>query len=131
MKKQLKTLITALGLLAGIVAPLSVATQASAATYDLFPTCTTTNSDSQICNGQKDQKLFGTGSIWSRIIDMFIFLIGAVSVVMIIVGGMRYTLSGGDSSAVNSAKNTIMYSIVGIVVAVMAYAIVHFIASKL
>jgi multisubunit Na+/H+ antiporter MnhB subunit len=58
---------------------------------------------------------------------VLLFLIGAVSVIMLIIGGIRYTISQGDSSAVTSAKNTILYAIIGIIVALLAYAIVNFV----
>jgi hypothetical protein len=50
---------------------------------------------------------------------------------MILFGGLRYVLSGGNSSAVTSAKNTIMYAIIGLVVAFFAYAIVQFVMGAL
>lgn len=59
--------------------------------------------------------------------NVLLFIIGAVSVIMLIIGGIRYTISQGDSSAVTSAKNTILYSIVGLVVAILAYAAVNFV----
>jgi hypothetical protein len=71
--------------------------------------------------------LFGDGGIFTTIVNILLFIIGAISVIMLIIGGIRYTISGGDSSAVTSAKNTIMYAIVGIIVAVLAYAIVNFV----
>ena len=46
---------------------------------------------------------------------------------MIVIGGVRYTVSNGDSNAVTGAKNTIMYAIVGLVVAIIAYALVNFV----
>ncbi len=46
---------------------------------------------------------------------------------MLIIGGIRYTISGGDSTAVTSAKNTILYAVIGIIVALLAYAIVNFV----
>ena len=64
---------------------------------------------------------------FKKVVNVFLFLIGAIAVVMIVIGGFRYTISGGDSSAVNGAKNTILYAIVGLVVAVAAYAIVNFV----
>jgi hypothetical protein len=66
-------------------------------------------------------------STFKRVVNVFLFLIGAIAVVMIVIGGFRYTISGGDSSAVNGAKNTILYAIVGLVVAVAAYGIVNFV----
>lgn len=61
------------------------------------------------------------------IVNVVLFVLGAVAVIMIIVGGFRYVLSGGDSSAVTSAKNTILYAVVGLIVAILAYAIVNFV----
>lgn len=71
--------------------------------------------------------LFGDGGIFRTITNVLLFLIGAVAVIMLIIGGIRYTISGGDSTAVTSAKNTILYAVVGIVVALLAYAIVNFV----
>ncbi len=76
-------------------------------------------------------QLFGAGSIFERIIGILLFLVGAISVVMLIVGGIRYILSAGDQNAVTGAKNTIMYAVIGIVVAVVAYGIVNFILAGL
>lgn len=75
--------------------------------------------------------LFGTGGIFSTIVNVLLFIIGAVAVIMLIYGGIRYVLSGGDASAVTAAKNTILYAIVGIIVAILAYAIVNFVVYRL
>jgi len=50
---------------------------------------------------------------------------------MLIIGGIRYVISGGDQNQVTGAKNTIMYAIVGIVVAFLAFAAVNFVVTKL
>lgn len=63
--------------------------------------------------------------------NLLLFILGAVSVIMIIVGGIKYTTSNGSAEQIKSAKNTIMYSIVGLVVAIFAYAIVNFVIQKL
>ena len=77
----------------------------------------------------KDQQsdLFGDNGIFKTITNVLLFLIGAISVIMLIIGGIRYVVSAGDSSAVTGAKNTILYAIVGIVVAILAYALVNFV----
>lgn len=62
-----------------------------------------------------------------KITDILLFVLGAIAVIMIVVGGIRYAVSGGDSSAITSAKNTILYAVIGLVVALLAYAIVHFV----
>jgi hypothetical protein len=71
--------------------------------------------------------LFGDGGIFRTITNVLLFLIGAISVIMLIIGGIRYTISGGDSTAVTSAKNTILYAVIGIIVALLAYAVVNFV----
>ena len=69
-------------------------------------------------------------SLFKTVTNVLLFLIGAVSVIMLIVGGLRYVLSNGDSSAVTSAKNTILYAVIGIIVALLAYAIVNFVVGS-
>ena len=81
-------------------------------------------------SGQSDQ-LFGKDGVFQTITNAALFLIGAVSVLMLIYGGIRYTLSGGDSKAVTDAKNTILYAIIGIIVALLAYAIVNWVLTSL
>ncbi|HET8884027.1 MAG TPA: hypothetical protein VFM68_00980 [Candidatus Saccharimonadales bacterium] len=71
--------------------------------------------------------LFGATGVFTTITNVLLFIIGAISVIMIIIGGLRYVISGGDSSNVTAAKNTILYAIVGVVVALLAYAIVNFV----
>jgi len=61
------------------------------------------------------------------IIVAVIFVMGIVAVVMIILGGIQYTTSQGDSGKVKKAKDTIMYGIIGLVVAILAFAIVNFV----
>lgn len=68
--------------------------------------------------------------VLNTIINVIIGVIGFVAVVMIVVGGIQYTLSSGDSSKVTKAKNTIMYGIIGLVIALLAFAIVNFVLSN-
>lgn len=75
--------------------------------------------------------LFGTEGMITKIINVLLFLIAAVSVVMLIIGGFRYIVSQGDSTKVTSAKNTILYAIIGLIVAILAYAIVNFVMGQL
>ncbi len=65
-----------------------------------------------------------------QIVNVLLFLLGTIAVIMVIVGGIRYTLSGGDSSAITAAKNTVLYALVGVVVAILAYAIVNWLIDQ-
>ena len=116
-------------LFAFMVTTLSVATFAVSQAVDPFPTCSS-DPGSVIC-AAKDDKLFGPNSIWTRILDTFTYVIGAVSVLVIIVGGLRYITSGGDQAGITGAKNTILYAVIGLVVAILAYSIVHFVVSNI
>jgi hypothetical protein len=70
------------------------------------------------------------GTRIQQVVNILLYVLGAIAVLMIVIGGVRYTTSNGDSSAVKGAKDTILYAIVGLVVAVMAYAIVNFVVKS-
>jgi len=71
-----------------------------------------------------------TGTL-TLVVNTLIFVIGLVAVIMLIVGGFRYVFSQGNEKAVQGAKDTILYAIIGIVVAVLAFAIVNFVIQSL
>ena len=66
-----------------------------------------------------------------NVTNIMFFIIGAVSVIMLIYGGIRYTTSGGNTNSVTAAKNTVIYSIVGLVISILAYAIVNFVVTNI
>jgi len=72
----------------------------------------------------------GLSGSFAAIANTLIFIVGAISVIMVIVGGLRYVLSNGDSAGLKSAKDTIMYALIGVAVAVFAYALVAFVISR-
>ena len=65
------------------------------------------------------------------IINIMLWLIGILAVIMLIFGGIKYATSAGDSNKVTSAKNTIMYAVIGLVIAIFAYAIVNFVLNQI
>ncbi len=86
----------------------------------------------QVLGGSGGKDLTGGSlNIAHTFVNLFIMVIGSVAVIMVIVGALRYTLSGGDPQATKAAKDTILYAIVGVVVAVIAYAAVQFVFSSL
>ncbi len=82
-------------------------------------------------SSSQPNELFGDNGMFRIITNVLLFIIGAVSVIMLVIGGIRYTIFQGDQSAVTSAKNTILYAIIGIIVAILAYAIVNFVIGSL
>ena len=71
--------------------------------------------------------LFGSAGIFTTITNVMLFIVGAISVIMVVIGGLRYVVSGGNSSNVTTAKNTILYAVVGLIIAIMAYAVINFV----
>ena len=66
-------------------------------------------------------------TIISNVINVVIGLVGVVAVIVMILGGITFITSQGDSAKVTKAKNTILYGVVGLVVAMLAFAIVNFV----
>ena len=79
--------------------------------------------------GQKDSR--SAGDLAKDFVNIMLFAVGILAVIMLIWGGIRYVLSGGDSGAVSSAKKTILYAVVGLIVAILAYAIVNFVITTI
>ena len=79
------------------------------------------NSGKEVKGGVKVKSTVGS------IVNWLLFAIGAIAVIMIVWGGIKFATSAGDSSKVTSAKNTILYSVIGLGVAVLAFFIVNFV----
>ena len=62
-----------------------------------------------------------------QLVDTLFIVIGAISVIIIIIGGIYYVTSTGDQARIKRAKDTILYAIIGLIVAILAYAIVNFV----
>lgn len=125
MKERIKHFIVA-GVIAltatvGVLAPVGTAAA-------LNPGDEATKGFQAAGGGAKGQMSLGESI--KLVINVLLFLIGAVSVIMIIIGGIRYVLSGGDSTQITGAKNTILYAVIGLVVALLAYAIVNFVVTQ-
>lgn len=69
-------------------------------------------------------------AIIKTVINIISVIVGVVAVIMIVFGGLKYITSGGESSNVSSAKNTILYAIIGLVIVAMAQFIVRFVLDK-
>ncbi len=75
--------------------------------------------------------LFGDTGIFKQVTNTILYVVGIIAVVMLIIGGIKYLLSGGDSKKVTDAKNTVLYAIIGLVVCFLSFAIVNFVISSL
>ena len=71
--------------------------------------------------------LIGDTGIITTVTNTLLFVAGALAVIMIIFGGLRYATSGGKAASVTAAKNTVLYAIVGLIIAFLAFAAVNWI----
>lgn len=143
MKDTLKNLIASLLLIVGVAA---VALPAPVGAIDVFSgscggstsqgntgagntgTTGNTGSSSSICGAASSDS---APDIVKNIINTMLVVLGMIAVIMIVIGGIRYTTSNGDSSQTKAAKDTILYAVVGLVVAIMAFAIVNFVVGRI
>lgn len=65
------------------------------------------------------------------VVNILLFLIGAFAVIMIVIAGFRFVGSNGDANTVSSARNTVLYAVIGLIVAFLAYALVNFIIDQI
>jgi hypothetical protein len=120
--KKLKLFIASLALVA-VTTAFVVPVSNTAAAGALDNVCED-NTDSAVC---KNKDSITTASLVSTIVNALLYLVGVVSVVMIIFGGIQFTTSQGNSANVAKAKNTITYAVIGLVVAFLAYAIINWV----
>lgn len=119
------------------VALLGVAAVAVAATVAIAPVsvsaksvCRTGEHAGEIIDGEcsgdseTDRNLFKTVN---SIINVILSVIGIITVVVIILGGIQYVTSAGDPAKTKKAKDTILYGIIGLIIALLAFAIVNFV----
>ena len=74
-----------------------------------------------------DDDTMELGDIINRVINVLLFLVGALSVVFIIVAGIYFSISNGNAEQVKRAKNTMTYAVIGLIVSILSYAIVNFV----
>jgi cytochrome bd-type quinol oxidase subunit 2 len=135
MLKNIRSLIVGLvSAITLVAAPVAVPAIASAATNNQIQSNLCAGATLKVdAGGDCSTTSDGTNqinSIITTIINVFSLVVGVVSVIMIILGGFRYITSGGDSSNVQSAKNTIIYALIGLVVVALAQFIVQFVLNK-
>jgi hypothetical protein len=78
----------------------------------------------------ESNSIYGPNGILTKGARIFSILVGIASVIMIIIGGFKYVLSGGDSTATKSAKDTIIYAVVGLTVALLTQAIIALVLTR-
>lgn len=92
-----------------------------------LPTVCTENS-----NADPDSNpLVGPNGIITNVTQALVYVIATISALVIVIGAIKYTLSGGDPNATKSAKDTIMYALIGLAVAIISQTLVLFVLERL
>jgi hypothetical protein len=137
----MKRLIVTLFIFFGLLVPVATLAQASAIDI-LSPTGTTGTCNNSaattkpgVCKddsaGSKTNPIIGPSGILTVIIKLLALLVGIISVIIIVVCGMRIILSGGDANTAATARRGLVYASVGIAIAGMAQGIVSLVLNKL
>lgn len=132
MIKKLKNVLAAVLLAGAFVTPLAVPAMVSAQENDIQKGLCT-GAELQFTETGCDQTTGSAGALdklIKDIINIVSVVVGIVAVIMIIFGGLKYITSGGDSSNVSAAKNTIIYAIIGLIVVALAQFVVRFVLGK-
>lgn len=130
MIKKIKTIMIALVLSLGISAPLALAGTASAQIQESLCSGINLGDAGSTQNCTEDTGGSTINSIVEDVVNFLSWIVGVISVIMIIVGGFRYITSGGDSTKVTSAKNTIIYALIGLILVALAQFIVNFVIAR-
>lgn len=133
MIQTIKKFITNTVLASLFVVPMLAPASALAADDITSGLCAGVNlnvSDSTSCNPNSGEAESKVNNLIKLVINIFSLVVGVVAVIMIIIGGLKYITSSGDSNNITSAKNTILYAIIGLVVVALAQFIVKFVLSK-
>ena len=99
-------------------------------TTGVFATTLSEGAQAARCDGCPEN-LFGDTGVFKQVTNIVLYIVGVIAVIMLIIGGIKYVVSGGDAKKVTDAKNTVLYAIIGLVIAFLAFAIVNFVISAL
>jgi len=133
MSKLLRKFIIVTSLLGVLFAPLSLFGQL------VYADTLINGAQGQACNGV-GLGANGCGSdagnsakintLLKNVIDLLSIIIGIAAVLIIIIQGFRFIVSGGDPSAISNARNAILYAVIGLIIAALAQLIVHYVIAK-
>jgi hypothetical protein len=121
-------------LIAGLLALAVLLPAAPAlAAIDVFEqNCKTGGSSaSSTCQVSGADPITGSNGTIAKVTKIIARLSGAVAIILITIGGIMYITSGGDSSRVSAAKNTVLYAAIGLIVVVLAQGIIIFIVNRI
>jgi hypothetical protein len=132
MRSIIKKFVTTITAIALLMAPSAVLLPSVAHADIRDNVCRGVNTTNGVADDTNCEETNGStfADLMKKIINIFSIVVGSVSVIMIIIGGFRYIISGGDSGGVTAGKNTILYAIVGLVIVLFSQVIVRFVLTN-
>ena len=91
--------------------------------------CSNGNENSVYCKNKNTGETQVNGII-KTIVEVLLTAVGAISIIMIVIGGIMFALSSGDAQKAAKARNTVLYAVVGLIVSIFASAIVNFVFNR-
>ena len=91
--------------------------------------CSNGNENSVYCKNKSSGETQVNGII-KTIVEVLLTAVGAISIIMIVIGGIMFALSSGDTQKAAKARNTVLYAVVGLAVSLFASAIVNFVFNR-
>ena len=91
--------------------------------------CSNGNENSVYCKNKNTGETQVNGII-KTIVEVLLTAVGAISIIMIVIGGIMFALSSGDAQKAAKARNTVLYAVVGLAVSLFASAIVNFVFNR-
>lgn len=95
--------------------------------------CSGRASQSAICQSKVDadtNPIAGSNGVLARITDIVTIIAGMAALILVIVGGIRFVTSGGDPGNVKSARNTVLYALIGLAVILVSRALILFVIGR-
>jgi len=124
--KYIKRVLISLALLSGFV---FTAIPAPAGAIDVFKDACSGVTNNAVCDATTNPK-DNAGSVIRTVVNTFLYMAGAAAVIVIVIAGILYSTSGGETANVKRAKDMLTYAVIGLVVALLAYAIVNFVIAR-
>jgi hypothetical protein len=122
MKKLFVLTMMLVSLLGGGVAMAATPTDAAKSQVCAGVNAQVTGSD---CGGTSGQQ--SITKVLTAVLQIISWIAGIAAIIMVVLSGLKYITSGGDSSSIASAKSTLVYALVGVVIVVLAQAVVFFV----
>lgn len=129
--KEISLFVATFASVLAISAPIAAAQGA--------PTTSTSDAKAAVCEGVKatggscdtaNQSGPTVDRTVGLVVNILSFVVGVAAVIMIIIGGFKYIIASGDSGNIKSAKDTILYAIIGLVIVALAQVVVRFVLNN-